>query len=720
MSKHLRQSGGVSLMLGQLTSRRVNRDGPANAVESHRSAQAVIADLGMSVTSDQVASTLVGGGTQLMGAIGCALVAIDNGVEPRVVRTSGRVTSFDSEQHPIAEVELHPFRDAVRSGEAVWVTSRHQYELRYPELAKDEQASAWAVLPLTVNNIALGAIGWVFGQLDLMLDQELSLHDLARVGAQALYRASRYEIECSSRASAEAARDRLAAALDSLSQAVFTLDGRGLCFDANRSAERLLLLPRETLIGETIWHLLPDGVGNAMRKEFKRTMVSQTPRVTSVAYGRGRLTVSSTPTRGGVVITLADARGAPTPILAEVSALLEHTRDPVGTLSEVARASVPGLGDWCTVDCTNEHGWLERIAEVHVDSSLANQLHEIERIHAAQRRRIPRGLRDDHPVLISTRITNAGRAIGTTPRHVRALQQQLGATWIMAVPMHTHRHTLGILTFGGTGSGDRLDEPDLFVAQELGRRCGAFLEYAQLSRIARESAIAREEFVAATSHELRTPLSHIKGFVSTLRTTDTVWDAETRDDFLAEIEREADRLAKLIDNLLDMSRIDLRGLDRTALTETSARALIDGGLDRVRGSLGNHPLELDIAPDLPTVVVDASQIERVLSNLLENAAKYSPPDEPIGLIARLEHGALNVRIEDRGLGVPPEHVDRIFEPFFREPASGYPVKPGTGLGLAICRSIIRAHDGHIWVEQRPGGGAVLVFTLPVASHEHKV
>jgi len=166
MSTHLRQSGGVSLMLGQLTTRRVNRDGQANAVEGHRSAQAVIADLGVSVTSDQVASTLVGGGTQLMGAIGCALVAIDDGVEPRIVRTSGRVTSFDSEQHPIAEVELHPFRDAVRSGEAVWVTSRHQYELRYPELATDEQASAWAVLPLTVNGAALGAIGWVFGQLD--------------------------------------------------------------------------------------------------------------------------------------------------------------------------------------------------------------------------------------------------------------------------------------------------------------------------------------------------------------------------------------------------------------------------------------------------------------------------------------------------------------------------------------------------------------------------
>src|SRR5262249_33815080 len=122
MSTHLRQSGGGSPLLVQTTTPRAHPARPANAVEGHRSAQAVIADLGVSVTSDQVASTLVGGGTQLMGAIGCALVAIDDGVEPRIVRASGRVTSFDSEQHPIAEVELHPFRDAVRSGEAVWVT----------------------------------------------------------------------------------------------------------------------------------------------------------------------------------------------------------------------------------------------------------------------------------------------------------------------------------------------------------------------------------------------------------------------------------------------------------------------------------------------------------------------------------------------------------------------------------------------------------------------
>src|SRR5262249_34879385 len=120
------------------------------------------------------------------------------------------------------------------------------------------------------------------------------------------------------------------------------------------------------------------------------------------------------------------------------------------------------------------------------------------------------------------------------------------------------------------------------------------------------------------------------------------------------------------------------------------------------------------ADDLTPVWVDSSQVERVIANLLENAVKYSPPREPIGILARVTGNVVTFRVEDRGLGIPPEHAERVFEPFFREPAGGSPAKPGTGLGLAICRTIVRAHGGRIWAEQRPGGGAALVFTLPVA------
>jgi two-component system, OmpR family, sensor histidine kinase KdpD len=233
--------------------------------------------------------------------------------------------------------------------------------------------------------------------------------------------------------------------------------------------------------------------------------------------------------------------------------------------------------------------------------------------------------------------------------------------------------------------------------------------------VAREAVRMRDEFLAATSHELRTPLSHIKGFVSTLRKVDIVPDAATRADFLAEIEREADRLAQLVEDLLDVSRIDASASKPATRVVTSIVALVEGGLDRVRSSLEQHRVETLVAPDLPAVCVEASQIERVIANLLDNAAKYSPPASPVRVCARRLGSDIVVRVEDDGLGIPPEHFERIFEPYFREPAAGYPVKRGSGLGLSICRRIIAVHGGRIWAENRDEHGAAFSFTLPIAS-----
>src|SRR3982074_1542772 len=118
--------------------------------------------------------------------------------------------------------------------------------------------------------------------------------------------------------------------------------------------------------------------------------------------------------------------------------------------------------------------------------------------------------------------------------------------------------------------------------------------------------------------------------------------------------------------------------------------------------------------------VDPAQVERVIANLLDNAAKYSPPGQPIGAFGRPSGDYVSFRTEDRGLGVPPEHLDRICELFFRAPIGGHPAKPGSGLGLAICRSIIRSQNGRIWAELRPGGGAAFVFVLPIASTSRRI
>ncbi len=217
--------------------------------------------------------------------------------------------------------------------------------------------------------------------------------------------------------------------------------------------------------------------------------------------------------------------------------------------------------------------------------------------------------------------------------------------------------------------------------------------------------------LAAAVHELRAPVSHIKGFVSTLRQPDVEWDDATRAEFLAELEREADRLADLIADLLDLGSVERGHLD---LVPTAPAVLADAALDRVRGRLADHPVEVDVPNDLPSVPVDAPRVERLLANLLENAAKYSQPGSPIAVWARPRLPYLQIAVDDAGPGIPPHLLGRVFDRFFRAPSAGASAA-GTGLGLAIARSIAVAHGGRLHAENRPAGGARFLLSLPVAA-----
>jgi two-component system sensor histidine kinase KdpD len=229
---------------------------------------------------------------------------------------------------------------------------------------------------------------------------------------------------------------------------------------------------------------------------------------------------------------------------------------------------------------------------------------------------------------------------------------------------------------------------------------------------ASESAAA-EEILAATAHELRLPLSQIKGLVSSLRRTDVEWDDATRDEFIAEIDLEADRLTEIVESLLEHGPLQLPPKSDLATAPSRPAAVVEGALHRVRGLLDGRLLRLDLPQTLPAVRMDASQMERVLGNLIQNAAKYSPPGSAIGISARITDNAeLELAVDDEGPGIPVEDRERIFEPFFRERSAVQLTVPGHGLGLAICQSIVLAHGGRIQVSEKVGGGACFSVFLP--------
>ncbi|AWT45975.1 MULTISPECIES: DUF4118 domain-containing protein [Streptomyces] len=229
-------------------------------------------------------------------------------------------------------------------------------------------------------------------------------------------------------------------------------------------------------------------------------------------------------------------------------------------------------------------------------------------------------------------------------------------------------------------------------------------EEADQARALAEGNRIRTALLAAVSHDLRTPLAGIKASVSSLRSDDVAWSEEDRAELLAGIEEGADRLDHLVGNLLDMSRLQ---------TGTVLPLVRDTDLDEVvpmaLGGVPEGSVELDVPETLPFVRVDAGLLERSVANLVENAVKYSPPDERVRVFASAMADRVEVRVVDRGPGVPDEAKERIFEPFQRY--GDAPRGAGVGLGLAVARGFAEAMGGTLHAEDTPGGGLTMVLGL---------
>jgi signal transduction histidine kinase len=231
----------------------------------------------------------------------------------------------------------------------------------------------------------------------------------------------------------------------------------------------------------------------------------------------------------------------------------------------------------------------------------------------------------------------------------------------------------------------------------------------------RESEVARlkADFVANVSHDLKTPLSVIRMFGETLE-LGRVTDPAQRAEYYRVITRESERLSRLIDNVLDFSRIE--GGRRTyERAPAPVEPLVRESLEPFAYPLaqGGFKVEVDVAPDLPDVVMDAAAVAQALSNLIDNAIKYSGERRALRVEAALADGELALSVSDEGLGIPPAEHARIFEKFYRVGRSDTQGRRGSGVGLALVRHVAEAHRGRVTVESRPGAGSRFTIHLPV-------
>ena len=232
------------------------------------------------------------------------------------------------------------------------------------------------------------------------------------------------------------------------------------------------------------------------------------------------------------------------------------------------------------------------------------------------------------------------------------------------------------------------------------------------ARVLAETERLRAALLTSISHDLRTPLASILGAVSSLRSFPQRYTPAEREELLATLQDEAERLNRFVSNLLDMTRLE-SGAIELKLELIDVAEIVGAALQRAGNVLAGHRVEVNIEPSLPMLRLDAVLFEQVLFNLLDNAAKYSPSGSRIDIRATRDGELVEIEVVDEGLGIPPADLERVFDKFYRVQAQDRR-RAGTGLGLAICRGFVEALGGWIVARnRRDRSGAVLTIRMPV-------
>src|SRR5207253_2443728 len=235
-------------------------------------------------------------------------------------------------------------------------------------------------------------------------------------------------------------------------------------------------------------------------------------------------------------------------------------------------------------------------------------------------------------------------------------------------------------------------------------------EAASEARLEAEASRVRAALFSSVTHDLRTPLASITASASSLLEEGVPFSDEQRRELLQTILEESERLNRLVANLMDLSRLRA-GAMAPAKEPVLLEDLIGSVVRRLAHLLGQHPVRVRVREAVPPVPVDVVQMDQVLTNLLENAVRYSPQGAEITISAVRWQNMVEIRVADRGPGIAPEERTRVFEEFYRKDVDGR--RGGTGLGLAIARAVLVAHGGFIGIEETPGGGTTVVLTLPL-------
>jgi PAS domain S-box-containing protein len=407
--------------------------------------------------------------------------------------------------------------------------------------------------------------------------------------------------------------------------------------------------------------------------------------------------------------------------LSEATRILASSLDYPTTLSAVAQLAVEMFADWCAVSMLSSAGAIEQVAVAHIDPRKVAWARELQAQYPPDMD-APYGLaqviRSGQSELYPEISDEQLRMVARDPEHLEMLRE-VGFTSGMVVPIVARGRVLGAITLAAAERGRHYGQRELALAEHLGRRAAVAIDNALLYEEAREAARARDQFLAVAAHELRSPLTSMKGFAQLLlRRAARMPGGDEWVRPLQTIDTQVNRVAGLVNRLLDVSRIEEKRL-HLEVAETDMVEVVFAAVAEAQLGAEHHQVRARIVEERMLAEIDRSRIEQVLSNLIDNAIKYSPEQTTVDVSLRADGDDIVVAVRDRGPGIDDTARERLFERYFRGHSSTRAASDGLGLGLYVAHGIVDAHHGSMSVESKLGEGSTFSFRIPRRQPLHK-
>jgi signal transduction histidine kinase/CheY-like chemotaxis protein len=435
-------------------------------------------------------------------------------------------------------------------------------------------------------------------------------------------------------------------------------------------------------------------------------------------HSRGRVdrAPSGTPVRMlGVTVDITELKEAEetTRLLADAGERLGASLDYHATLHDLARIVVPRIADWCAVDLLNEADALERVVVYHPDPERVAIAHALF-ARFPPRRSDPYGawnvLQTQAPEWAGAISDEQLQQAARDPEHL-AMLRRLDLRSYIAVPLIARGSPIGVLTVVHAEGGRSYGTADVALVADLARRAAAAVDNARLYQRLRTEDRRKDEFLATLAHELRNPLAPIRTGLALLR---SAGDPETTEKTRQVMERQLSHMTRLIDDLLDLSRVT-RGTVPLERERIDLWSIVASALEASRPLLDAAGLDLTVRlPETPVVLyADRTRLSQVLSNLLNNAAKFTQRGGRVELEATCDPASVLVRLTDTGAGIAPEMLTYVFEMFAQIADVRARTQSGLGIGLTLVKRLVDLHGGSVWAESEgPGLGSTFFVRLP--------